>query len=111
MELRDALKRTRTGSPTGPAPGEAAPAIRSQTDVPASNIPIRVPEHFLGRDDALASVEAALDRYEGRVAITALHGLRGRRFPSATGRRGGSERKPKPLCARTSSHSLSASGG
>jgi hypothetical protein len=42
-----------------------------------SNIPIRVPEHFLGRDDALAAVEAALKRYEGRVAITALHGLRG----------------------------------
>ena len=43
----------------------------------ASNIPIRVPEHFLGRDDALAAVDAALKRDEGRVAITALHGLRG----------------------------------
>jgi tetratricopeptide (TPR) repeat protein len=42
-----------------------------------SNIPIRVPEHFLGREDSLASIEAALGRYEGRVAITALHGLRG----------------------------------
>jgi hypothetical protein len=42
-----------------------------------SNIPIRVPEHFLGRDDALAGIAAALARYEGRVAITALHGLRG----------------------------------
>jgi hypothetical protein len=42
-----------------------------------SNIPIRVPEHFLGRDDALAAIETALGRYEGRVAITALHGLRG----------------------------------
>jgi len=42
-----------------------------------SNIPIRVPEHFVGRDDALAAVETALKRYEGRVAITALHGLRG----------------------------------
>src|SRR5262249_53119720 len=42
-----------------------------------SNVPIRVPEHFLGRDDALAAVETALARYEGRVAITALHGLRG----------------------------------
>src|SRR6516162_5827598 len=78
MELRDALKRTRIGSaPTGQAPGEAAPIIRAQPDVPASNIPIRVPEHFLGRDDALAAVEAGLGRYEGRVAITALHGLRG----------------------------------
>jgi tetratricopeptide (TPR) repeat protein len=43
----------------------------------ASNIPIRVPEHFLGRDDALAAIDVALKRYEGRVAITALHGLRG----------------------------------
>jgi tetratricopeptide (TPR) repeat protein len=42
-----------------------------------SNIPIRVPEHFLGRDDSLAGVALALKRYEGRVAITALHGLRG----------------------------------
>jgi DNA-binding winged helix-turn-helix (wHTH) protein len=38
-----------------------------------SNIPIGVPMHFMGRDDALASIVAALDR----VAMTALHGLRG----------------------------------
>jgi hypothetical protein len=31
----------------------------------------------MGRDDALAAIEMALNRYEGRVAITALHGLRG----------------------------------
>ncbi len=43
----------------------------------ASNIPIRIPEHFLGRDDALAAIDLGLKRYEGRVAITALHGLRG----------------------------------
>ena len=42
-----------------------------------SNIPVRVPMHFLGRDDSLAAIESALGRYEGRVAITALHGLRG----------------------------------
>ena len=42
-----------------------------------SNIPIRVPTHFLGRDDSFAAIDAALHRYEGRVAITALHGLRG----------------------------------
>jgi tetratricopeptide (TPR) repeat protein len=42
-----------------------------------SNIPIRVPEHFLGREDSLAAIKTALSRYEGRVAITALHGLRG----------------------------------
>jgi tetratricopeptide (TPR) repeat protein len=77
MELRDALKRTRTGSaPTGSAPSEVGP-VRPGAEVPASNIPIRVPEHFLGRDDALEAIEAALNRYAGRVAITALHGLRG----------------------------------
>jgi tetratricopeptide (TPR) repeat protein len=42
-----------------------------------SNIPIAVPEHFLGCDDALEAVDAALKRREGRVAITAVHGLRG----------------------------------
>jgi hypothetical protein len=42
-----------------------------------SNIPNRVPTHFPGRDDSLAAIGAALHRYEGRVAITAVHGLRG----------------------------------
>jgi tetratricopeptide (TPR) repeat protein len=42
-----------------------------------SNIPVRVPTHFMGRDDALEAIEAALKLDEGRVAITALHGLRG----------------------------------
>jgi hypothetical protein len=42
-----------------------------------SNIPIRVPLHFMGRDDALTAIDAALKRSDGRVAITALHGLRG----------------------------------
>jgi hypothetical protein len=42
-----------------------------------SNIPIRVPTHFMGRDDALEAIEAAFKRDEGRVAITALHGIRG----------------------------------
>jgi hypothetical protein len=42
-----------------------------------SNVPISVPRHFMGRDDAVAAIETALKRYEGRVAITALHGLRG----------------------------------
>ena len=57
---------------------EAPAAIAFPGKVSAvSNIPIRVPTHFLGRDDALAAIETALQRYEGRVAITALHGLRG----------------------------------
>jgi tetratricopeptide (TPR) repeat protein len=45
--------------------------------VAVSNIPIRVPTHFMGRDDSLAAIGTALARHEGRVAITALHGLRG----------------------------------
>ena len=42
-----------------------------------SNIPIHVPEHFLGRDDALAEIDKALARGNGRVAITTLHGMGG----------------------------------
>ncbi len=47
--------------------------------LPVSNVPIRVPAHFKGRDDALAAIEAAFKGDEGgiAVAITALHGLRG----------------------------------
>jgi hypothetical protein len=42
-----------------------------------SNIPITVPRHFLGRDDAIESIDRALSAGQGRAAITALHGLRG----------------------------------
>jgi DNA-binding winged helix-turn-helix (wHTH) protein/tetratricopeptide (TPR) repeat protein len=61
---------TKPQSPAG-VPAATGPVIA------ASNIPIRVPVHFMGRDDALAAIGAALARHEGRVAITALHGLRG----------------------------------
>jgi MoxR-like ATPase len=55
----------------------AAPIAFPGNAYALSNVPIRVPLHFLGRDDALAAIETALARHEGRVAITALHGLRG----------------------------------
>jgi tetratricopeptide (TPR) repeat protein len=42
-----------------------------------SNVPIRVPEHFIGRSDALAAIGTQLEQREGRVAVTALHGMRG----------------------------------
>ena len=42
-----------------------------------SNIPLTVPRFFLGREDALKKIEAALKDDEGRTPITALHGLRG----------------------------------
>jgi tetratricopeptide (TPR) repeat protein/transcriptional regulator with XRE-family HTH domain len=55
------------------AAGVASSSRGSILSVPASNIPIRVPTHFMGRDDALTAIETAL----GHVAIAALHGLRG----------------------------------
>jgi len=71
--------QTQVRFPGGP---EAPPTPAVITQFPGlklalSNIPIAVPRHFLGRDDALEAIDAALRRYEGRVAITALHGLRG----------------------------------
>ena len=67
VDLRGSIKPR---SPAG-VPAVAGPVFA------ASNIPIRVPMHFMGHDDALAAIGAALARHEGRVAITALHGLRG----------------------------------
>jgi hypothetical protein len=43
-----------------------------------SNIPIRVPTPFMGHDTALEAIEPAFKHNESHVAITALHGLRGR---------------------------------
>ncbi|MCF4130280.1 FxSxx-COOH system tetratricopeptide repeat protein, partial [Methylobacterium sp. SyP6R] len=42
-----------------------------------SNVPILVPRLFVGREAALAALEVALGSDQGRVAITAVHGLRG----------------------------------
>jgi hypothetical protein len=42
----------------------------------ASNVPIGVPIHFLGREDALTEIESALNGAE-RCVVMALHGLRG----------------------------------
>ncbi|MFN8993640.1 MAG: hypothetical protein ACK5X3_08295, partial [Pseudomonadota bacterium] len=55
------------------ARGIAAPAGA----VALSNIPIRIPTHVMGREEPLALIHAALCRYAGRVASTALHGRRG----------------------------------
>jgi len=40
-----------------------------------SNVPIRVPEHFLGRDESLLAIDAALKHQDRH--LVALHGLRG----------------------------------
>ncbi|BCM88076.1 FxSxx-COOH system tetratricopeptide repeat protein [Methylobacterium indicum] len=42
-----------------------------------SNVPILVPRLFVGREAALKAIEAVLGGQQGRVAITAVHGLRG----------------------------------
>jgi Tfp pilus assembly protein PilF len=68
-------------------PGEAKTSeeqpVRPETiDFPGrrfalSNIAISVPLHFLGRDDELAAIDAALTSGDDRVVIVALYGLRG----------------------------------
>jgi tetratricopeptide (TPR) repeat protein len=83
FELREALARSRAAGRNGDAPapadGPVAPQAPAAPPLPVSNIPIRVPAHFMGRDDALAAIAAAFGSGDGRlaVAITALHGLRG----------------------------------
>ena len=74
-------------------PGKAA------ENTALSNVPIRVPFHFLGRDNALADIRTALGRAEGRVAVTALHGLRGVRQDNTRSRvcRATSGRLPSDL--------------
>lgn len=42
-----------------------------------SNITLRVPAHFMGRDDALATIDEALNRDPSGLAVAALYGLRG----------------------------------
>ena len=72
--------------PTGPVafPGGANPRPEAKEPAEAddfpgrlSNIPIRVPMHFLGRDDAIAAIDAALAPRAGRLSVAALVGLRG----------------------------------
>ena len=42
-----------------------------------SNIPLRLPPQFMGRDEALAAVDAAFERAADGFAVAALFGLRG----------------------------------
>jgi tetratricopeptide (TPR) repeat protein len=53
------------------------PHVEAGSYYAVSNIPIAVPRHFLGRDKVLSDIRDALTRGNGRVAITALYGLRG----------------------------------
>jgi tetratricopeptide (TPR) repeat protein len=65
-----------TGTVSSSLPPTRAPAA-FPGKATLSNIPLGVPRLFMGRDDAITAIEAALKHHEGRVAITALHGLRG----------------------------------
>ena len=58
-------------------PAPTAPGVFPGGATAESNIAIRVPHHFMGRDADMAEIEAAMDRYHGRLAIVALHGIRG----------------------------------
>lgn len=75
--VTDPVKRQRLKDYLASATRPPIPGASPDPAFAVSNIPIRVPEHFLGRDDALAAIETSLKRNEGRVAITAVHGLRG----------------------------------
>jgi tetratricopeptide (TPR) repeat protein len=45
--------------------------------LPSSNVEIRTPPSFTGRDDALAAIDTAFERDDNRVVIATLHGIRG----------------------------------
>jgi tetratricopeptide (TPR) repeat protein len=88
--LTEFLKPAQLRRPAGPQPFPggvpSAPSTTASSTAPVpfpgnvyalSNIPLAIPLHFLGRDDALAAIETALKDKQGRVAITALYGLRG----------------------------------
>jgi tetratricopeptide (TPR) repeat protein len=76
LELRHAERRDHALKKGVPADIETDD--RSADSVaPITNVPVRVPAHFVGRDETLAAIESALDRRRDRVAIVALHGLQG----------------------------------
>ncbi len=62
-------------APVLPSPAPARPAAAAFPGArrALSNIPIRVPLHFLGRDEALAEIGEAFKTH----AVTVVHGLRG----------------------------------
>ena len=105
LQIALSIARSKSGTATT-ARTEAATSIEQK--FPLSNIPISVPLHFLGRDDELAAIDAALKGEKGRIA--ALHGMRGvgkstlaaayaERHQPTIARPGGSgRRRPRP-CA------------
>lgn len=65
------------GAKTAPEQASVRPPPKFPGTAALSNIPIIVPRHFVGRDDALKAITTALASTEGRAAITTLHGMRG----------------------------------
>jgi hypothetical protein len=73
LRIASAFAQGKAGA--GVARTEAITSLEQEFTL--TNVPIDVPRHFLGRDNELAAIGAALKPDEGRVAITALHGMRG----------------------------------
>jgi len=46
-------------------------------NIAISNIPIRLPAHFIGREAEAQVIDAALENNRGRMSIAVLHGMRG----------------------------------
>ena len=72
-----AKKVAASGGAQPPRAPVAFPGQTTERGSAISNIPINVPRHFLGREADLTAIDAELESNNGRVAITALHGLRG----------------------------------
>ena len=80
--MTPAAKPTQRGAfPGSPIIPPAQPSTKTPPKFPGtvaiSNIPITVPRHFVGRDDALTAIAASLTGTNARAAIMALRGLRG----------------------------------
>jgi tetratricopeptide (TPR) repeat protein len=72
-----AKKVVTSGGTQPPQAPVAFPGQKTERGSAISNIPINVPRHFLGRETAVTAIDAELSGNSSRVAITALHGLRG----------------------------------
>jgi hypothetical protein len=66
------------GPPGGANGAPGGTRVQPGSYYAVSNISIRVPRHFLGRDEDLAAIDTVLSGKHGHAIITtALHGLRG----------------------------------
>jgi tetratricopeptide (TPR) repeat protein len=77
-ELREAFLRDRGPRPAGLPKDhldDGAGSVR--TEVIFSNIPLRLPRHFFGREESLSAIRDALSNSGNTIAIAALYGLRG----------------------------------